>query len=120
MVALDDKHFISVSERSSYIWSCTGEEPRRIMTVKNMPDSSTPFYPNTVIVNTFEQSSGGGMGRHSTYHHDIGSPSHPLHVMYCIAGHKMHAGRIPSLDESKINNSNREVCKYAGLMIYIC
>lgn len=104
MVALDDKHFLSIAERSAYIWTCGLDEPRKLVTVRNMPDSSTPFFANTCIVNTFDHhtSSASAGGRHQPYnyhHHDIGVPSQPLHVLYCVAGHRMHAGKIPMLDE---------------------
>ena len=103
---------MSIAERSTYIWACVNDEPKKVMNVKNMPDSSTPFYANACIVNTFEQSSAGMTNRHQPYsyhHHDIGIPSLPLHVLYCVAGHRMHAGKIPIFDENKDSKSAREV-----------
>jgi hypothetical protein len=91
IACLDEHHFLSIAERSAYVWSYSSSTPIKISSVKNLPESSsTPLTPNTTIIAAFESS-------HASNHSYL-SPDLRLaqqqHVLYGIAGHKMYGCRI--------------------------
>jgi hypothetical protein len=140
--ALDERSFVSIADKSAYVWGCaddawssafggyskhsmwasssfhsgaagsdsaschTGFEMQRLLAIRNTPDGSIPISGSTTVLHTFEQNSSSSTGM------DIGVPSKPLNVLYCVCGHKMYAGRIPSLEMPKVTQPNtlREVC----------
>lgn len=72
----------------------TGFEVNKIMTMKGPADSAIASFPNSIFLHTFDEygSSGGHV------HQDMGIPSKPLNILYCIAGHKMYAHSVPTVD----------------------
>lgn len=85
---IDRHHIISVTERNCFCWNLHEAEPKKVYQVKNLPDCSAVMNTNTVFMHTFEdpsivQVSGDGGGGQS-----------PVHVLYCLAGHKISAGEL--------------------------
>ena len=78
--------------------SSSNFEMQKLFTIRNTPDGSIPLSSSTVMLHTFEQNTSSSTGM------DIGIPSKPLNVLYCVCGHKMYAGRIPSVDTSLKSN----------------
>lgn len=90
-------YFLTVSDKQSTVWEFLGGECNRVYNIKGMPDSSAGLSLNTVLVHNFEQlytGSGGNMG----YHNQKMSlfPTKTIHAMYCLAGHKVSSGQLPS------------------------
>lgn len=56
---------------------------------------------NSILLNTFEQSN----YIVNSYTHDIGIPSKSIHIVYCLAGHKISAGQI-TLNSSSSDRIN--------------
>ena len=82
---------ISCSERASFLWDISLlPDVKKIYQIKGLPDCSAPMNVNTILTNEFEQKS----SNHSL--HDSGGISKKLQVLYCLAGHKVCAGHIPT------------------------
>ncbi len=126
---MSEHHVLSISDRSAAVWEYVSEdkqqghredqlrekdfpswgvgEVRKALTVRNMPDSV--MSPSTLMVGSFDNSLGGGMGMlnsriGSVQDKGIGLTSKPQFVLYCISGHKMYAGRLPTYDISARDN----------------
>lgn len=80
-----------------------GGEVKRVLNIKNMPDLS--FTANTLMLPALEVRGSSGMsGMNMSQDKSLGSSSKPQYVLYCVAGHKLYAGTLPSYDKH-----NREV-----------
>lgn len=82
-------------------------EAKRLYQLKGLPDCSAPMTSNSLLINTFEQP-GNTVG----IYQDIGMPTKPVHVLYCMAGHKISAGQLPlnsNPDRINLANTNKEV-----------
>mmetsp|Transcript_21852 Transcript_21852/g.36906 ORF Transcript_21852/g.36906 Transcript_21852/m.36906 type:complete len:262 (+) Transcript_21852:3-788(+) len=103
----------------SMLWMGYGGqgEVRKVLNIKNMPDgqlsASTVMLPALEYRGTGGGGYGGGSGggfshlyRSDTRSGGAGASSlgllapKPQHVLYCIAGHKLHAGSLPSYDKN--------------------
>lgn len=95
----DSTKFISVAEKSAYIWSCNHnldeQYVRRVAIFKNMPESNSSLLSsNTTIIASFDQnSSSNDIFQPETMTKD---PRNNVNVMYAFAGHKMYTGIINS------------------------
>jgi hypothetical protein len=88
------------------MWDIQQAEVRRVYQLKGLPDCSAPMTANSILLTSFDQS-----GNSSVYQ-DVGMPSNAVHVMYCMAGHKISAGEItlPSQQErASWVGANKEV-----------
>ena len=73
---------------------------KKVLNIKNMPD--TAFTPSTLMLPALElrgASSMSGMNHLSSQEKGLGMPSKPQYVLYCISGHKLYAGTLPSYDK---------------------
>lgn len=81
-------------------------EVKKALTIKNMPTDSIGS-ASTLMLGSFENSLGNSlsmMSRGSAQDKGIGLTSKPQYVLYCISGHKMYAGRLPTYDLSTRDN----------------
>lgn len=129
---IDENHFLSIAERSAYIWSIPSlttstniSDSRKIVSIKNMPENaSSPLTAATTIVASFDSSYGGGSGMHGFLAPDIRA-SQQIHVLYGVSGHKLYAGCIrPPSDSStafseKNYNGTREVSLISMRRLFI-
>ena len=71
-------------------------EVKKVLNIKNMPD--TFFSPSTLMLPALEnRGSTGSNGLNQDK--GLGVPSKPQYVLYCISGHKLYAGTLPSYDK---------------------
>ena len=102
-------NIISMTETKCFMWDIQQPEVRKVYQLKGLPDCSAAMTSNSILLNTFEQP-----GNSSVYQ-DVGMPSNAVHVMYCMAGHKISAGEIslPSQQErSHWGQASKEVLYY--------
>lgn len=108
-------------------------EVKRSLSIKSGAEGI--YSPSNLIVTSFDSASlqfgtnvpgaisgpggvsmGGGGIRYGGLDKDIGLSSKPQHVLYCLSGHKMYSGFLPSFDVSSrdrihlTSNYSREVC----------
>jgi hypothetical protein len=75
-----------------------GGEVKKVLNIKNMPDSA--FGPSTLMLPALEVRGSAGMnGMNMGQDKGMGSSSKPQYVLYCVAGHKLYAGTLPSYDK---------------------
>lgn len=89
---IDDHHFISVAERSGFVWSINSSnpsnEPTKLVSLKNMPETTTsPLTPATTIISSFDSSYGSG-GVHGFISPDARA-SQNMQVVYGLCGHRL-------------------------------
>lgn len=73
-------------------------EVKKVLNIKNMPDSL--FTASTLMLPALEiRGSATVNGMNLSQEKGLGMPSKPQHVLYCIAGHKLYAGTLPSYDK---------------------
>lgn len=72
-------------------------EVKKVLNVKNMPD--TPFTSSTLMLPALEVRGSSSMNGMNSQEKGLGMPSKPQYVLYCIAGHKLYAGTLPSYDK---------------------
>ncbi len=82
-------NIISMTETKSFMWDISSAEVRKVYQLRGLPDCSAPMTSNSILLSSFEQP-----GNSSVYQ-DVGMPSNAVHVLYCMAGHKVSAGEIP-------------------------
>ncbi len=95
---LSSSHILTMTERLCSMWDIQNTDIRRIYQIKGLPDCSSPMTSNSIILNNFEP-----VGNNGVYQ-DLVNSSKPVHVLYCMAGHKISAGTIPSfIPQDRIN-----------------
>jgi len=72
-------------------------EVKKVLNVKNMPDM--PFNASTLMLPALEVRGSSSMNGMNSQEKGLGMPSKPQYGLYCIAGHKLYAGTLPSYDK---------------------
>lgn len=72
-------------------------EVKKVLNIKNMPDC--PFTSSTLMLPALEVRGSSSMNGMNGQEKGLGMPSKPQFVLYCIAGHKLYAGTLPSYDK---------------------
>ena len=72
-------------------------EVKKVLNIKNMPDC--PFTSSTLMLPALEVRGSSSMNGMNGQEKGLGMPSKPQYVLYCIAGHKLYAGTLPSYDK---------------------
>jgi hypothetical protein len=73
-------------------------EVKKVLNIKNMPDSA--FSASTLMLPALEVRGSSGMnGMNMGQDKGLGGSSKPQYVLYCVAGHKLYAGTLPSYDK---------------------
>lgn len=71
---------------------------KKVLNIKNMPDSS--FTASTLMLPALEVRGSSSMNSMNMgQDKGLGSSSKPQYVLYCVAGHKLYAGTLPSYDK---------------------
>jgi hypothetical protein len=73
-------------------------EVKKVLNIRNMPDSA--FSASTLMLPALEVRGSSGMnGMNMGQDKGLGGSSKPQYVLYCVAGHKLYAGTLPSYDK---------------------
>ena len=71
----------------------------KVLNIENMPNHLSTA--STVMISALEsRASISFNSMNLSQEKGIGVPSKPQHILYCISGHKLYAGRLPSFDRS--------------------
>ena len=96
-------------------------EVKKVLNVKNMPD--TPFTSSTLMLPALEVRGSSSMNGMNSQEKGLGMPSKPQYVLYCIAGHKLYAGTLPSYDKHNremIHMGNNAIVDVSYCLFHIC
>ena len=93
-----------MSDKAAMVWECghTQDGCKRLYSIKGLPDSSVGLSLNTVILQHFEHV----YDSNSSSNNQDMSSSKSVNVLYCLAGHKISAGKLPVV---KTNSYSKEV-----------
>lgn len=99
-----------------------GGEVKRVLNIKNIPDSA--FTANTLMLPALEVRGSSGMnGMNMSQDKSMGSSSKPQYVLYCVAGHKLYAGTLPSYDKHNreaIHVGNSGIVDVSNFGCHLC
>ena len=98
-------------------------EVKKVLNIKNMPDC--PFTSSTLMLPALEVRGSASMNGMNGQEKGLGMPSKPQFVLYCIAGHKLYAGTLPSYDKHNRemihmgNNAIVDVSRFKSFLIIL-
>lgn len=105
---------------ASSLWMGLGDsgDVKKVLNIKNMPDSA--FTASTLMLPALEVRS-SSMNSNMSQDKGMGSSSKPQHVLYCVAGHKLYAGTLPSYDKHNremIHMGNNAIVDVSSVLIF--
>lgn len=101
---LQGVQFMSITDKTGIVWECGEHALKKLYCIKGMPDSSAGLSLNTVLLEKYDNVGGtSAQDMHSMLNsngNNAGSSLKCVNKLYCLSGHKMSMGTLPTYTKS--------------------